>query len=61
MIGKKHKFAVDLGVYRALSFLEVEGRDQYIFNYGVGGRFFFGDNDEEQVIKKNKRPKRKRE
>jgi hypothetical protein len=59
LIGRKHKFGIDIGYYRvSISELNNPG----LFNIGVGGKFFFGDENNEQdapVIKRKSRKKRK--
>jgi hypothetical protein len=59
LLGRKHKFGIDIGHYR-VSIPKLS--NPILFNIGVGGKFFFGNNDSEPSspnIKRKTRKKRK--
>jgi hypothetical protein len=62
MFGRKHKIAVDFGLYRANISEDNSIKTSFINTFGLGGRFMFLDDKDDSVIeKKSRRPKRQRE
>jgi len=57
LIGRKHKFGVDIGYYRVnIANTDILG----LLNIGVGGKFFFGGNDPEPAVPVKKSKTRKK-
>lgn len=58
LMGRKHKFGVDFGYYR-VSIPELN--NPILINIGVGGKFFFGNDDKEpSPLKKKSKSRKKR-